>query len=107
MILREIASAALLIMMSPSVANGERAANTFHPRTMSWLYAGSSMVLIEDPNGHWYRVALTADCQSLRTAADVTIRDSSHGRSQLLTGGGRCDIASITQVRDTSLYLMH
>lgn len=106
MILRKIAAAALLTMMSPSVASGEPTANTFHPRTMSWLYAGSRIVLIEDPNGHWYRVALAADCESLKTAVDVTIRDSSRGRSQLLTGGGRCDIASITQVRDTSLYSM-
>jgi hypothetical protein len=108
MIVRKIAAAALLIMMSPSVASGQPAANNIHPRTMSWLYSGSRKVLIEDPNGHWYRVALTADCPSLKTAVDVTVSDSSHGRSQLLTGGGRCNIARITQVIDNaSLYSIH
>ena len=107
MILRRNAVVALLILALPSVASGEPAANPLLPRTMSWLYSGIRRVLIEDPDGHWYRVALAADCQSLETAVDVTVRNSSHGRPQLLTGGGRCNIASITQVTDTSLYSMH
>lgn len=107
MILRKFAAVGLLIMTSPSGASGDPVANMIHPRTMSWLYSGTHTVMIEDPNGHWYRVALASDCQSLKTAVDVTVRHSSHGRSQLLTGGGRCVIANITQVSDTSLYSVH
>ena len=105
MILRKVAAAALLTVMPPSGANGDPVASNIHPRTMSWLYSDTKTVMIEDPNGHWYRVALAADCQSLKAAVDVTVRNSSRGRAQLLTGGGRCDIANITQVSDTSLSM--
>ena len=104
MILRNTVAVALVIMSLPSVASGQPTGKAFHPRIMSWLYSDSRTVMVEDPNGQWYRVALAADCQSLRTAVDVTIKDSSTGRSQLITGGGRCDIANVTQVGDASLY---
>ena len=103
MILRKTAAIALLILGVPSAALAEPAANVIHLRTMSWLYSGTRVVQIEDPNGQWYRVDLAADCASLKTAVDVSVRSSSAGRSQLLTGGGRCAIARITPVSDTSL----
>lgn len=103
MILRKTAAIAFLILGVASPANAERAAKVIHPRIMSWLYSGTRAVRIEDPNGQWYRVDLAADCTSLKTAVDVSIRSPSPGRSQLLTGEGRCDIARITPVSDTSL----
>jgi hypothetical protein len=107
MILRKVAAVALVIMGLPSVASSEPAGGVFHPRIMSWLYSNSHTVMVEDPQGRWYRVALATDCEGLKTAVDVTIRDSSAGRPQLATGGGRCDIASVTQVSDASLYPTH
>lgn len=106
MILRKIAALALFAMIWQSGASGQPMANNV-PRTMSWLYSGTRTVMIEDPNGQWYRVALTVNCPSLKTAVDVTVRHFADGRTQLLTGGGRCDIASITQVSDTSLHSTH
>jgi hypothetical protein len=104
MILRKTAAIAFLILGVPSAARAERAANVIHPRIMSWLYSGTRAVRIEDPNGQWYHVDLAADCASLKTAVDVSVRSQSPGRSQLLTGGARCDIARITPVSDRSLY---
>jgi hypothetical protein len=107
MVLKKIAAVALAMMNLPSAASGQPAGRVFHPRVMSWLYSDIRTVMIEDPDGQWYRVALAADCQGLKTAVDVTIRDSSRGRPQLITGGGRCDIASMTKVSDASLYSAH
>jgi hypothetical protein len=107
MILQKIAAVALGAMGLSSPAGGQPAGQVFHPRVMSWLYSDVRTVMIEDPQGQWYRVGLAADCQGLKTAVDVTIRDSSQGRPQLITGGGNCDIASMTQVSDASLYPAH
>src|SRR4051812_31713613 len=98
MVLKEIAAVAFGVVSLSSAASGQPAGQVFHPRVMSWLYSDLRTVMIEDPQGQWYRVGLAADCQGLKTAVDVTIRDSSQGRPQLITGGGRCDIASTTQV---------
>ena len=103
MILRKTAAIAFLILDVASAARAEQTAKVIHRPIMSWLYSGTRAVRIEDPNGQWYRVDLAADCTSLKTAVDVSIRSPSPGRSQLLTGGGRCDIARITPVSDTSL----
>ena len=104
MILRKTAAIALFILGMHSAARAETAANVIHARIMSWLYSGTRAVRIEDPNGQWYRVDLAADCSSLKTAVDVSIRSPSSGKPQLLTGGAGCDIARITPVSDSSLY---
>lgn len=103
MILIKTAAIALLILGAPAAARAERAANVIQLRVMSWLYSGPRAVRIQDPSGQWYRVDLAADCASLKTAVDVSVRSPSPGRPQVLTGGGRCDIARITPVSDTSL----
>jgi hypothetical protein len=104
MILRKTAAIALPILGMLSAARAETAANVIHPRIMSWLYSGTRAVRIEDSNGQWYRVDLAADCASLKTAVDVSVRSPPPGKPQLLTGGAACDIARITPVSDTSLY---
>jgi hypothetical protein len=101
------AAVVLATMSLPSVAGSQPAEKGFQPHIMSWLYAGTRTVMVENPEGQWYRVALAADCPSLKNAVDVTIRESSHARSELFTGGGGCDIASITPVSDASLYPTH